>query len=140
MNENIKLQQHAKWLGYLGVIPFMSVGLLTTDINIPDQQILFAIQAYAAIILTFVGAVHWGRALESNNSGLLLYSVLPSLFAWLSLLIPAFYGLPLLVTCFLIVTIFDFQQYKKQVWFQLLRINLSFIVCSLLLISWLFTK
>jgi len=135
MSDSIKFQRHATWLGYLGIIPFMAAGLLLTDL--PAEEILLAIQAYGAIILTFIGAIHWGRAFNSNNSYLLLISVIPSLFAWASLLLPPAYGLPLLVICLLAVATFDAKQYHQLAWFRLLRIKLTFIVCSLLTISWL---
>ena len=129
-------QIQANWLGYSGVIPFLAAGLLPLDWY--QDQILFAIQAYGAIILTFVGAIHWGRALNNNIPSLYILSIIPSLVAWISLLIPANYGLPLLIVSFLIVIIFDYQQYSTLAWFRTLRLRLTLIVSSALLFSWLF--
>jgi len=135
MSESIKVQQRATWLGYLGTIPFMAAGLLATDLS--PVNILFSIQTYGAIILTFIGAIHWGRAINNNTPSLLLISIIPSLIAWVSLLIPANYGLPLLISGFLSVIIFDYQQYSSLTWFRKLRMRLTLIVCSALLVSWL---
>lgn len=83
-----RLVTTARWLGYGGLIPFAAgaaglwwmpgsgwaaVGLLT----------------YAAVILTFVGAVHWGltMAREPTQGAMepLIVSVVPALYAWLVL-------------------------------------------------------
>ena len=114
----------------------MAVGLLPLDWH--QDKILFAVHAYGAIILTFVGAIHWGRALNSNTLNLFIFSVIPSLVAWVSLLIPVNFGLPLLISGFLLIILFDYQQYRTLVWFQNLRVRLTLIVCSALLFSWLF--
>ena len=49
-----------------------------------------ALLAYAASIVNFVGALHWGMAMRDPAgaaSGRLIWSVVPSLLSWLSLLL-----------------------------------------------------
>ncbi|MCW8955579.1 MAG: DUF3429 domain-containing protein [Gammaproteobacteria bacterium] len=134
MNSESTFQRRAKWLGYLGIIPFLAVSLLLTDL--PEDILIDAIQYYAAIILTFVGAIHWGRGLntmtDKASTYLLTISVIPSLIAWLSLLVPDFEGLIIVIIAFLILLAFDFKQYATQPWFRTLRMQLTLIACTCL--------
>lgn len=84
-------------LGYGGLLPFAvgALGLLFVPMGHALWQTLLL--AYAAIILSFVGALHWGfamRADESYATGLYSWSVVPALLGWVALLLPGV--LPLL--------------------------------------------
>lgn len=81
------------WLGYGGLLPFV---LLAVAINfLPEQRVFWgqALSAYGAVILSFVGALHWGFAmtLQSMSAKQRLesygWSVVPALLAWPALLI-----------------------------------------------------
>ena len=81
-------------LGYGGLIPF--VGLAGGAFILPEAMAGIAVQGllfYAAIILSFLGGLHWGRiaasttisatnAKEAHAAFWLIWSVLPSLWAW----------------------------------------------------------
>jgi hypothetical protein len=86
-------------LGFGGVIPFFVLflallpGLTPGFIN--RQDIALMLLAYAAIILSFIGAVHWGVALAmdddqvtNQSSNHYFYGIMPALIAWLVLLLP----------------------------------------------------
>ncbi len=89
-------------LGLAGLIPFVaaSFGAVWLQGDWATRSLL-ALQAYAAVILAFLGGVHWGIGLETGvgqtvraqraRFGL---GVLPSLIGWAGLLI-TFVGLPL---------------------------------------------
>ena len=90
-------------LGYAGLLPFAASAALAL-LGPPGWRglALAALAAYGAVILSFLGAVHWGLALRAPREeagaawprfGL---GVLPSLAAWVSLLLPARPGLALL--------------------------------------------
>ncbi len=84
-------------LGYGGLLPF-AVGALGL-LFVPAGEALWQtmLLAYAAIILSFVGALHWGFAMRAEPalaSGLYSWSVVPALLGWLALLLPGL--LPLL--------------------------------------------
>ncbi|MDJ0831940.1 MAG: DUF3429 domain-containing protein [Gammaproteobacteria bacterium] len=131
------IKRHVLWLGYLGVTPL----LLASAFVIADNHKLLAIdfvKAYAAVILTFVGAIHWGRAMHSGDGTLLTMSVLPSLFASGCLLLPPLMAIPLLAAGFIVVMIFDYRQYLAISWFQKMRIQLTSMVVFLLLLNTLF--
>jgi hypothetical protein len=76
--------------GLLGLLPFWGLALSTELSSGLDPLLaLMALIMYAAVILSFVGAVSWGIALADpslapgQRKRLLHYSVLPSLVAWL---------------------------------------------------------
>jgi len=103
---NPTLPAVALWLGYLGLIPFVVLSFCSSfGVEVDWFGVLNTEQAllsYAAIIITFIGAVHWGIALSSsgslNKSIHYLYSVIPSLLAWGLLFLPvkvSLYGMVL---------------------------------------------
>lgn len=87
-------------LGYLGLIPFV---LLTGLLWLVDSELLgfvaTALGAYAAVIVSFLGGVHWGIGFMQGPAAPsfhFFWGVVPSLLAWLALLMPAYAALPLL--------------------------------------------
>lgn len=89
----------ARWLGYLGLLPFaVGAGLCWVDGGFGARWLL----AYAAVILSFVGAVHWGASLAGAHRHPLAFvaSVLPALTGWLALLLPPVVGLGVCVVAF----------------------------------------
>ena len=91
-------------LGYAGVLPFVACVLGITLLEGEARD--FAVQAlvaYGAVILSFLGAVHWGLLLRQPDavaSARLAICVLPSLAGWVALLLPDRYALALLVVSF----------------------------------------
>ena len=91
----------AVWLGYAGLLPF--VGLAGTSLwlgSLENGRFAEALLAYGASILSFMGAIHWGLALRNGtepDSKLLLWGVVPSLLAWVALLVGTVPGLWLVV-------------------------------------------
>lgn len=86
-------------LGYGGLLPFAGLALLAWAAPPAVARVAVVAQlGYGAVILAFVGALHWGRSLadagargeapaggraQPANAGLpLVWSVLPSLWAW----------------------------------------------------------
>ncbi len=89
------------WLGYGGLLPF-AAGAIAVVTRQGDWA-LPALVAYGACILSFLGAVHWGWVLGPDASSrlpmarTLALGVVPSLVAWVALLLPADQGLGLLI-------------------------------------------
>lgn len=91
--------RHARTLGALGLLPFFALALLTW---LPDDAAVgrlaigplarLSLVAYAAVILSFLGAVHWGSVLLAPEMThplarkSLTWGVIPSLLGWLALL------------------------------------------------------
>ena len=90
-------------LGYSGLLPFAAAAALALLGPPPWRGFaLSALAAYGAVILSFLGAVHWGLALRAppeEDAALwprLGFGVLPALVGWVALLLPARAGLLLL--------------------------------------------
>jgi hypothetical protein len=95
------------WLGYGGLVPF--VGLLALQYGDPHHGgwLQNALLAYGACILSFVGALHWGFAMTlpeldaRQRNHAFAWSTLPSLVAWLALLVDALAAGSLLILAFI---------------------------------------
>ena len=127
----------AKILGYAGLVPFLVLALGLWIIPQPyTDQLNQALMTYAAIILSFMGAVHWGAAVDLVNKNQQLQlglSVIPPLIEWLALLLPIFYGLSLLTVAFVLLCIIDSLSTKLNAmprWYPKLRVPLTTIVVS----------
>ncbi len=95
----------ALWLGGTGLIPFIApVAALWLGPAEWRDLAWLALHAYAAVILGFTGAVHWGAALREGDAGRLWramgWSVVPALLAWVALLLPHSQGVALLLLGF----------------------------------------
>ena len=90
----------ATWLGYAGLVPFVALALSLRFLPAELRDFsVFALTAYAATITSFLGAIHWGLAMrdaQNTNAGssaaLFAWGVVPSLAAWVSLLLAVFSG------------------------------------------------
>jgi Protein of unknown function (DUF3429) len=82
----------AVWLGVAGLLPFL--GGMAGIWALPPHRALqaaSALAAYAAVIASFLGGIHWGLVARGEASGStesLLWGVTPSLLAWAALLLP----------------------------------------------------
>ena len=87
-------------LGYAGLVPFV---LLAALMWLIDRELLpfvaIALGGYAAAIASFLGGVHWGIGFMKGDIAPrfhFIWGVVPSLIAWLALMMPAYAALPLL--------------------------------------------
>jgi hypothetical protein len=106
----------AKVLAYAGLIPFVSLTALLQIVDVVHQpSVVFALQAYSATILSFLGAIHWGLTMrdEQPSPGTLLWGVAPSLLAWASLLVPAYLGLWSMAAALWACYAVDFKTYVR---------------------------
>lgn len=91
-------------LGYAGLLPFVACVLAIALLD--GEARAFAVRAlvaYGAVILSFLGAVHWGLLLRQPDAAAqarLAIGVLPSLAGWVALLLPDRHALALLVVAF----------------------------------------
>ncbi len=84
----------ARVFGLGGLIPFLGLALACWV----RPELGFALVAYGATILAFLGAVHWGFALSDGRAPWWRFGlgVVPALVAWVALLLPLGAGLVLL--------------------------------------------
>lgn len=139
------LPRSVAWLGYGGLLPF----LFLAPASIFDQNHASywadGLFAYGAIILSFVGALHWGYALSLDASitdaerarrdAWFAWSVVPALMAWLALLLPHLLSSLLLIVGF----IAHYRQDRRlaaaaglPAWYLPLRLRLSVVACLFL--------
>ncbi|WP_424361759.1 DUF3429 domain-containing protein [Methylocystis parvus] len=131
----------AKWLGFAGAIPFVAGALASLPVAEPLRPYGLALLLdYGAIILSFMGGVHWGAAMLRNDNGLgpLGRSVISSLVALPAPLIGGPAGLALLAAGFGGLLVYDEQETRAgrlPAWYPQLRRPLTVIVVACLIIG-----
>jgi hypothetical protein len=131
----------AAFLGLAGVLPFAAAALGSSLLGgEPGAFARMALLGYGAVILSFLGGIHWGLAIAAGRPGLreLGVGVLPSLVGWAGLLVGGAAGLLLLALGFAGVLLVDFRLTRDGVappWFARLRSVLTGAVCACLLLA-----
>lgn len=106
----------ARWLGLAGLLPFVVGAMALWAVGAEHRAPLaLALHAYAAVIVSFLGGIHWGIAARHGGSAdaLLWWGVTPSLVAWIALLLPQAWGLPMLVIALLACYLVDARTYPR---------------------------
>lgn len=106
-------QRIATLLGNFGLFPFfvLAAAAWVPLPAVPARLAELAFAGYAAVILSFLGAVHWGLALltprltKPQAWNALGWGVLPALLGWLALLL-AMAGVRFWIVCLILATDF----------------------------------
>lgn len=122
-------------LGYSGLVPFVflsGVSFLATGTL--QHDVLFALLAYAASIVSFLGAIHWGLTLRDTQPSprLLVWGVVPSLLAWCALMLGTGTGLGLMVVTLWVCLAVDWKVYPRhrlQSWLGM-RLTLTLVASA----------
>lgn len=129
-------------LGLGGLIPFVGLALLVSTGQEPARLIALQAQiAYGAVILSFLGAVHWGLAVQTPALAdwwRMAWGVTPALLGWAALLLPARPALVLLTAALLAALIVDefcFSGDDGRSWFLKLRRMLSVGAMAAMLVT-----
>lgn len=127
--------QSVVWLGALGLLPFFGFCLLAFVASTEfEQTAKTALAAYGAVILSFLGGIHWGalfsgETISDNRATFRLVSgTVPSLIAWVALLLPvslALYGLAGALIAMLLFDLWASRRGWVPPWYQSLRWPLS---------------
>ena len=121
------------WLGYGGLMPFLGLAL-ASGLEVGPAWIAQALLAYGAVILSFVGALHWAFAMtltdlpEDRRTWMYIWSTLPALAAWPALLLEPRVGSVMLVAVFALHYLQDRRLVTLvalPVWYLPLRLRLS---------------
>lgn len=135
---NPTLPRSAAWLGFGGLLPF--IGLALTAFVDRHHGIVWAdaLVAYGAVILSFVGALHWGFAMalpgmpQALRRNCFVWSVVPALVAWPAMMLEPVLGAPLLMGGF-VAHIWQDHRLAGRValpaWYLPLRRQLSIVAC-----------
>ncbi|KQT44549.1 hypothetical protein ASG43_14580 [Aureimonas sp. Leaf454] len=124
-------------LGIGGLIPFVvGTALVLSNSGIMAQPDLeFAVSAYAAVILSFLGGIRWGAALNETGRQspvTVALSVLPSIAAWVMVLIPAPWNFVGFALAFIVQGVWDVTAIRdgriRTPWFARVRLVLTIVV------------
>lgn len=125
-------------LGYGGLLPFLALASGAIGDGAHAQFWRAALVAYGAVILSFVGALHWGLAIapgkldRSRRNALFVCSVVPALVAWIASLLAPMFASGLLVVGFLAHYWQDRRligQAGLPAWYLPLRLRLTVVAC-----------
>jgi hypothetical protein len=131
------LDERALKLGYAGLIPFV-LGAALMWIVLPDARahVAKALTAYAAVIVSFLGGIHWGLSFRQQPGPLqpvsYVWGVVPSLVGCVALMMTPEAALVVLGVMLVVSYLVDRKVYPLQgarVWLTL-RFRLS-VVSSL---------
>lgn len=137
-------------LGSAGLIPFvMPVLMMLMGPEAWQPWAATVLQSYAVVILSFLGAVHWGAALWETDTAQLWrslgWSVTPSLLAWTALMLPLAWSWVVLLGGFSAQYMMDRHAVQKNripLWYAELRRWLTYgvvLILSLALVMTLLT-
>lgn len=96
-------------MGYAGLLPFALGAALVWFVR-PDAHpyVTAMLSAYAAVIVSFLGGIHWGLGFREKAPpiSLFVWGVVPSLVAWVAVLMPPYAGLvihgAMIIACYLV--------------------------------------
>ena len=144
--QSVRTSRAANRLGAAGLIPFAAASVAIWIV--PADHLAwagFVLVAYGAVILSFMGAVHWGLVISSGSregrgdaTRWLSLGVIPALLAWLALLISVLNALFLLAGAFALVYALDRMAIAAALappWYGRLRLRLTMTVILLLLLG-----
>jgi hypothetical protein len=105
----LRLHPLAHRLGYAGLLPFVAGALLSWMVrDDAHPYVLLALAGYAAVIVSFLGGVHWGLGMHAGigTAQPYVWAIVPSLVAWVAVVMPAYAGLVILglmlTVCYLV--------------------------------------
>jgi hypothetical protein len=132
-------------LGVAGLIPFIAGAVALWRLPAPYEPYLLQwLLGYAMVILAFVGALHWGVAMQADRSTrastwiAAVWSVIPALVAWLALAFETVVALRVLAGMFLLQLAMDrwlTRNFVTPPWYLRLRIVLTLVAASALLMA-----
>jgi hypothetical protein len=130
-------------LSVAGLLPLIAcaVGAVTINLAVSARMLRWLVE-YGAVLLAFVGAVHWGLVLAQPAGSVapgararLLFGVTPMLIAWAALLVTPWIGLGVLIGGFAFTVISEMEANRRRFLppgYMLLRLVLSAVIVVIL--------
>ncbi len=131
------LPRPVAWLGYGGLLPFLALAAAVL-LRVAEDLARPALVGYGAVILSFVGALHWGFAMllpglgEAERTRLFAWSTVPALVAWPALLASPPLAAFILMAGFVAHYLQDRRLARRAAlpaWYLPLRLQLSSVAC-----------
>ena len=138
ITKNCPTPDTAYFLTAAGALPFVAgaaIALLGNDMDCAWACELT--RYYGAVILSFMGGIHWGLAMGGPGQSppqqdrRLILSVLPALIGWTALLLSPPIGMAALASAFVILLVFDLKATQNGYapsWYPRLRIPVTTVV------------
>ena len=100
--------------------------------------------AFAAVILAFMGAIHWGLAMRADEGSAgapmqLGLSVIPPLLGWFALSLPINFAIPVFFFAFGTLYFADIWAVKQGLapaWYTRLRRPISLVIIGSMIVAW----
>ncbi|TVR97208.1 MAG: DUF3429 domain-containing protein [Rhodospirillales bacterium] len=131
----------AAWLTAAGALPFLAGAALAWLAGpLPGELAVRAMIAYGAVILSFIGGIHWGFVTSAPGPlkgrwGLLSAATLPALLAWGALLLAPERGIAAVAAGLTAVLLLDRWAWVRGLaprWWMRLRIPVTAVVVGAL--------
>ncbi|USD35785.1 MULTISPECIES: DUF3429 domain-containing protein [Ferrimonas] len=121
------MSRHALWLGIAGLIPFVTLPLLLMAGVIDSVQAQIGFVQYSAIILSFLGGIHWYQGLLAGSGNWQIhFSMWPSIVGWLALVLaPIPVALGVLALAFAVMMAADRWIGRQPPGYRTLRLSLT---------------
>lgn len=130
---------------FAGLVPFVTgaLGLWVTPAAW-REWVMQEYLSFAAVILAFMGAIHWGLAMRaeegSERSPIQLgLSVIPPLLGWLALSLPINLAIPVFFFAFGTLYFADIWAAKQGLapaWYVSLRRPISLVIIGSMIVAW----
>ncbi len=92
-SKTMTAENRGRWLGAAGVLPFVASAIAMIAFDETVETASRSLVGYGAVILSFLGGVRWGSAIapgttidDVGRGRQLAVSVIPSIVAWIALL------------------------------------------------------
>lgn len=127
------------------LVPFVTgaLGLWVTP-EAWREWVMEELLAFAAVILAFMGAIHWGLAMRADEGSegapvQLGLSVIPPLLGWLALSLPINLAIPVFFFAFGTLYFADIWAVKQGLapaWYTRLRRPISLVIIASMMVAW----
>ncbi|MBK8015578.1 MAG: DUF3429 domain-containing protein [Betaproteobacteria bacterium] len=133
------------WLGAGGLVPFVLLAGALWVVPAEFHPVIHDwLRTYAAVILSFIGAIHWGIAMthrdmaDADRSVVMGWSIVPALVAWVGLLMQLRAGIVLTAAMFVVHYSMDRQlasRFPLPGWYLPLRRGLTVVVVACMAVA-----
>ncbi len=149
MNDFQDIPRPARVFGLAGLLPFIAGALfcwVQTTIPVFTGEFTgsFILLSYGAVILSFLGGIRWGVAMQHgkliDDWVVVALAMVPSLLAWLAILLSPTVGLLILVLGLALQFAVDYRSANAQItphWFLTLRTILTIGAITSIVVGWL---
>ena len=132
-------------LAFASLMPFVTgaLGLWVTP-EAWREWVMQEFLAFAAVMLAFMGAIHWGLAMRAEEGSerapmQLGLSVIPPLLGWFALSLPINFAIPVFFFAFATLYVADIWAVKQGLapaWYTSLRRPVSLAIIASMIVAW----